>query len=116
MLRKLTSITLLVSVIAVGVSGLLMIILGSFKFQLQMHPVHKVFGILMCVSAALHAYFNFKPIKSYLEVNRIAVSAAVLSTILICLAAIGMNKPLNDTVIQEIESKMVQLEQKNNGK
>jgi amino acid transporter len=113
MLRKLTSITLLVSVVAVGISGLLMIILGSFKFQLQMHPVHKVFGILMCVSAVFHIYENFKPIKSYLKVNKIAISAAVLTTLLICLAVIGMNKPLNNTIIEEIESKMVQLEQKN---
>jgi hypothetical protein len=46
-------------------------------------------------------------------VNKIAISAAVLTTLLICLAVIGMNKPLNNTIIEEIESKMVQLEQKN---
>lgn len=110
MLRKLTSITLLVSVIAVGVSGVLMILLGSFRFQLQMHPVHKVFGILMCVSALIHVYLNFKPIKGYLKNNKIAVSATVLGTLLFSLSVIGMNKPLDQAVIDTIERQMAQLE------
>ena len=111
MLRKMTSMALLVSVIAVGVSGLLMIILGSFKFQLQMHPVHKVFGILMRVSAVVHIYFNFGAINSYLQMNKIAIMAALLTTLLAALSVIGMNKPLNQTVIEDIENRMSQLEQ-----
>lgn len=112
MFRKFISIVLLISVIAVGISGLLMIILGSFKFQLQMHPVHKVFGIIMCVAAVFHIYFNFKPIKNYLKINKIAISAAVLFTFLIFLSVIGMNKPLNPEVVEDIENKMLHIEQK----
>jgi drug/metabolite transporter (DMT)-like permease len=113
MLRKLTSITLLISVIAVGISGVMMLLLGSFTFQLQMHPVHKVFGILMCVSAIFHMYFNFSAIKSYFKINKVAISAAVLSSALILLTFVGMNKPLNQTIIEDIEIKMSQLEQQN---
>ncbi len=110
MLRRLTSIALLVSVTAVGISGVMMIILGSFTFQLQMHPVHKAFGLLMCVAAVFHIYFNFNQMKSYLKNNRIAISAAVLFTFMIFLFVIGMNKPLDQTVIDNIESQMSQLE------
>lgn len=111
MFRKFISIALLISVVAVGISGVMMIILGSFKFQLQMHPVHKIFGIFMCVSAVCHIYYNFKPIKNYLKINRLAISAAVLSTLLVFLVVVGMNKPLNPTAIDNIESTMSQLEQ-----
>ncbi len=112
MFRKFVSITLLLSIIAMGISGLSMIILGSFKFQLQMHPVHKIFGVMMCISACFHIYFNFKSIKNYLKINRIAILGSVLFIVLILLFSVGMNKPLDQNIIAEIEEKMSKLEHK----
>lgn len=67
MFRQLTPITLLVSLAALAASGFLMIILDSFEFQLQMHPIHKVFGVIMSVAGGLHLSLNFKLIKTYLK-------------------------------------------------
>lgn len=110
MLRQLTSITLLVSLIALASSGLLMIILGSFEFQLQMHPIHKVFGVIMCVAGGLHTYLNFKPIKAYLKEKKLLIAGVLLSIFMILLVVVGMNKPLDQDIIKSIEHSMSQLE------
>ena len=67
MVRQCVSITLVISLIALGASGLLMMFLNSFSFQLQMHPVHKIFGVIMVAAGTIHLFLNFKPIKSYLK-------------------------------------------------
>ena len=71
MFRKFVSLTLLVSLVALSNSGILMIILGSFEFNLQMHPVHRIFGVLLIKSGALHLYYNFGAIKKYFRQKRL---------------------------------------------
>ena len=58
--RKAVSITLLVSLMALASSGIMMIVLNSLEFQLQMHPVHKIFGVLLTIAGALHLYLNLR--------------------------------------------------------
>lgn len=112
MFRKFISISLLVSIIALGTSGLMMIILKDLTFQLQMHPVHKIFGIFMCISAYFHIYFNINPIKNYLKVKKFAITFSILFVLLIFLFVAGMNKPIDKKIVSEIEKKMSILEQK----
>ena len=57
---------------------------------MQMHPVHKIFGVMMCVSACFHIYFNFKSIRNYLKINRIAISGSVLFIVFILLFFVGI--------------------------
>ena len=113
MFRKTVSITLLVSLMALASSGMLMIFLNSLEFQLQMHPVHKIFGILMTLSGAFHVYFNFKPIKKYLSLRKVFVFGVGMVLIMSFLYVVGMNKPLDKQKIQEIEVLMLQLEKGN---
>lgn len=110
MLRQCASITLVFSLIALGSSGILMIFLNSFSFQLQMHPVHKIFGIIMVLAGCLHAYMNFKPIKNYLKSKKVVVLGATLSVVLIFLFVVGMNKPLDTEKIEQIQDIMSQME------
>ncbi|SDW84657.1 protein of unknown function [Lutibacter oricola] len=110
MFRKIVSITLLVSLMALASSGMLMIFLNSLEFQLQMHPVHKIFGILLSISGCFHIYFNFKPIKKYLSVRKVLVFGVGMVLIMSFLYVVGINKPLDKEKIQEIELLMTQLE------
>ena len=110
MFRKVVSITLLVSLMALASSGMLMIFLNSLEFQLQMHPVHKIFGILMTISGAFHVYFNFKPIKKYLSLRKLLLFGVGMVLMMSMLYLVGMNKPLDQKKIQEIELLMSQLE------
>lgn len=113
MFRKTVSITLLVSLMALATSGIMMIVLNSLEFQLQMHPVHKIFGILMTISGCFHVYFNFKPIKKYLSINKILIVGVGMVLIMSLLYFVGFNKPLDTKKIQEIEMLMSQLEKGN---
>ena len=110
MFRKIVSITLLVSLVALSSSGILMIVLGSFEFQLQMHPVHKIFGVLLSIAGVLHLYLNFSAIKKYLGNQKITLVAVALTVMMVGLYAVGTAKSLDQQKIQEIEKIMRTLE------
>ena len=110
MFRKLVSLTLLVSLVALSSSGILMIVLGSLEFQLQMHPVHKIFGILLTVSGGFHLYYNFGAIKKYLGNKKLALVTLFLTVIMVGLYAVGTAKPLDKKKIAQIEQIMKTME------
>lgn len=89
-----------------------MIILNSFSFQLQMHPVHKVFGIIMILAGCFHVYLNFNPIKSYLKNTKMIILGVILSVFLIFLFVVGLNKPMDPQKILQIQQLMSQMETK----
>jgi drug/metabolite transporter (DMT)-like permease len=110
MFRQFVSLSLLVSLAALSSSGILMIILGSLEFQLQMHPVHKIFGIILTFSGAFHIYYNFGAIKKYLSKRKMMLFAMLMTFIMIALYGVGMAKPLDKQKIQQIEEIMGTLE------
>lgn len=110
MLRQFTSITLVISFFALGVSGVMMIILNSFAFQLQMHPVHKVFGIMMVLAGSLHVSLNITAIKNYLKNKRTLVLGVAMSCLLIFLFVVGVTKPMNQSTVEKVEQLMSQME------
>lgn len=109
MLRQCVSIALVFSLIALSTSGVLMIILNSFTFQMQMHPVHKIFGIIMVIAGCLHVYLNFKPIKNYLGNMKILAFSTVLSVALISLFIVGLNKPMDLEKVEQIQQIMSEM-------
>ena len=110
MFRKFVSLTLLVSLVALSSSGILMIVLGSFEFNLQMHPVHKIFGVLLSTSGALHLYYNFGAIKKYLGQKRLIIFTVFMTFLMLALYAVGFSKPLDPIKVQQIEQIMKTIE------
>lgn len=110
MFRQMISLTLLVSLVALSTSGISMIVLGSLEFQLQMHPVHKIFGILLTLSGAFHIYYNFTAIKKYLSKRKMMLFALVMTFIMVALYAIGVSKPIDPVKIEQIETIMKTME------
>ncbi|MDD5501665.1 MAG: hypothetical protein PHH57_08345 [Candidatus Omnitrophica bacterium] len=109
MLRKYISMILLVSLFALGSSGLLMMFNHDFGFQLRMHPVHEVFGVMMCLSAVFHVCFNFRPMISYLKKRQIVVAGMFLTSLLIFLYAVGLHRPIDPAFVDKIEGVMLEL-------
>lgn len=110
MFRKFVSLTLLVSLVALSSSGILMIVLGSFEFNLQMHPVHKIFGVLLTVSGAFHLYYNFAAIKKYLGQKRLIIFTVFMTFLMVTLYAVGFSKPLDPVKVNQIEKIMKTME------
>jgi hypothetical protein len=87
-----------------------MIILNTLEFQLQMHPVHKIFGVLLSISGAFHLYYNFSAIKKYLGLKKMSLYVVILTFFMIALYAIGMSKPIDTKKVQQIEKIMRTME------
>ena len=94
MIRKLVSIGMLFSLLAVGTSGVMMFIIEKPSFTQQMHPPHKLFGLLMVLLSTVHIYYNRKPLFSYLKEKTGIVVASVLFVVLVVLYGVGLNKSI----------------------
>jgi Domain of unknown function (DUF4405) len=105
-LKKYVSVTLLISLIAVGSSGLLMIFSHDFGFRLRMHPVHEVFGILMCITGCFHVYFNFRPILNYFGKRPVRIAGIWLTVLLLILYAVGLGRHFDPKTVERIEGAM----------
>ena len=91
MFRKIVALALFVSFIAMSTSGLMMFVIEKPSFTIQMHPVHKVFGLLMILSVLGHLSFNMKSIVSYLKNRSVAIFGGVMVCILVLLYGVALN-------------------------
>lgn len=85
MFRKIVAVALFVSFIAMSTSGLMMFFIEKPSFTIQMHPVHKLFGIIMILSVIGHLSFNLKSIVSYIKNRSVAIFGGVMVILLIAL-------------------------------
>jgi len=115
MFRKAISITLLVSLLAIGTSGLLMFFISKTSFTLQMHPVHKIFGLIFVFAAIFHVKFNFKAITNHLKKRIPALTGAVLVVILISLYAVALNRRVPENMATELNNLADQAEKQLEG-
>jgi|APTNR8051073442_1049403.scaffolds.fasta_scaffold01691_5 cytochrome b561 len=90
MFRKLVAVTMFVSFVAMSTSGLLMFVVSRSSFTLQMHPVHKLFGLVLVVTALAHITLNFRSLKAHAKARAAAITGAVLVAALVGLYAVAM--------------------------
>ena len=92
MFRKFVAITMFVSFVAMSTSGLLMFFIDRPSFTLQMHPVHKLFGVLLVLAAIAHITLNVRSLKTHLKTRSVSIAGAVLIAALVGLYAVAMNR------------------------
>lgn len=101
MFRKYVAICMFISFVAMSTSGLLMIIIDRTSFTLQMHPVHKLFGIIMIITALAHITLNFRGLKAHIKARAVAIFAGLLVAALVGLYAVALNNSVpSDTATQ----------------
>lgn len=91
MLRKVIAISLLVSFVAMATSGLMMFVIEKPSFTIQMHPVHKLFGLLMIISVIGHLGFNARSLLGYLKTKAVSFIAGILVALLVLLYGVAIN-------------------------
>lgn len=91
MFRRLTAVSLLFSFIAMSTSGAMLFVIERPSFTIQMHPVHKLFGLLMVVSAIAHLTLNFRNIRNHLRARSGLIAAAVLTVLLVVLYGVAID-------------------------
>ncbi|WP_415224907.1 DUF4405 domain-containing protein [Psychromonas sp.] len=114
MFRKIVSVALFVSFIAMSTSGLMMFFIERPSFTIQMHPVHKLFGLIMILAVIGHLFSNLKSIVNYLKNRNIAIFGASMVCMLVLLYGVALNNEVPseiaipmDKLAAEVEAQSV---------
>lgn len=110
MLRKLAAISLAVSFFAMATSGLMMFFVEKPSFTIQMHPVHKLFGLLMVVAAITHISLNYRALFNHLKTKSIAIYGSVLVVLLVLLYGVVVNNELPEDLAKRMDSAAAEAE------
>jgi cytochrome b561 len=110
MLRRIAAVSLAVSFVAMATSGILMFVVEKPSFTIQMHPVHKVFGILMIAAAVTHLSLNFRGLVNHLKTRSIAVYGSVLVAALVLLYGVAVYKEIPADLAQQMDEAAAKME------
>lgn len=110
MLRKIFAVSLFVSFMAMATSGMMMLAIEKPSFTIQMHPVHKLFGILMIVSVFGHLSFNYRTLFNHLKTRAVSLFAAVLVVILVLLYGVSLNNPVPESIATPMDGLALEAE------
>lgn len=111
MIRKIFAVSLFVSFIAMATSGMMMFVIEKPSFTIQMHPVHKLFGLIMIASVIGHLSFNYHSLFTYLKTKSVAIFGGMMVCMLVILYGVAIYnevpnitaKPM-DRLAEEAES------------
>ena len=98
MFRKIISVALFVSFLAMSTSGLMMFFIEKPSFTIQMHPVHKLFGLIMILSVIGHLSFNLKSIVNYVKNRSVAIFGGVMVCMLVLLYGVALNNEVPSVI------------------
>lgn len=110
MLRKFSAVSLAVSFLAMATSGIMMFIIEKPSFTIQMHPVHKLFGLLMVVAAITHISLNYRSLVNHLKTKSAAVYGGVLVVFLVLLYGVTVNNNLPEDLAERMDSAAAEAE------
>jgi hypothetical protein len=103
MWRRLTAMGLFVSFVAMATSGGMMFVVEQPSFTIAMHPVHKLFGLLMVVCACSHIWLNRHAIGQHVRQRSAAIVLVILTMMLTLLYGVTMQTDRNTPVAQELD-------------
>ncbi len=102
-LRRVSSISLALAFVALATSGLAMLVVHRFGFQVRLHPVHNAFGIVMIIAGAVHTAMNWKPLVAHLRSRWARVLFVLLLGVMALLFLAGLTMPLDAEAIRQVE-------------
>lgn len=111
MLRKIAAVSLAVSFVAMATSGLMMYVVEKPSFTIQMHPVHKVFGLLMIAAAVTHLSLNFRGLVNHLKTRSVAVYGSALVAALVLLYGVAVQKEIPAELAQQMDAAAAQADE-----
>lgn len=101
--RRITAIALLVSFVAMATFGLLMLIIDKPSFTIRMHPVHKLFGLVLIGAALSHIQLNARAIATHLKERSAALAGAVLVAAMVSAYAIVAMNPIPPDIAEPLD-------------
>ncbi len=98
MMRKVFAVSLFVSFLAMSTSGMMMFVIEKPSFTIQMHPVHKLFGLLMVVSVIGHLSYNYRSLLTYLKKKSFAMFGGGLICLMVLLYGVAINNKVPENI------------------
>lgn len=98
MFRKFVAVSLLVSFVAMATSGMMMFVIEKPSFTIQMHPVHKLFGLLLVLSVIAHLSLNYKALFNHLKTKSVSIFGIALVVALVLLYGVAINNQVPDEI------------------
>jgi len=111
MLRRIAAVSLAISFVAMATSGIMMFVVEKPSFTIQMHPVHKVFGILMIAAAVTHLSLNFRGLVNHLKTRSVALYGSALVAALVLLYGVAIQKEITDELAQQMDAAAAQADE-----
>ncbi len=111
MIRKLAAVSLFVSFLALASSGMMMFVIEKPSFSIQMHPVHKLFGLLMIVSVIAHLSFNFRSLLNHIKTRSVAWAGGALVVVMVLLYGVVINNQLPADLAQQMDEAAAKAEE-----
>jgi hypothetical protein len=109
--RAITAIVLFVSFIAMATSGLLMLVIDRPSFSIRMHPVHKLFGLLLILGVLGHLSLNYRVLLAHVRQRAAAAVGTALALLLVLLYAVAALMEIDAEQAAIIDKAAVRLEQ-----
>lgn len=110
MFRKIIATTLFVSFLAMASSGMMMFFIEKPSFTIQMHPVHKLFGLLMVLAIIGHLSLNYRALLKHLKTKSVSIYGAVLIVILITLYGVSITNEIPKDIAEPMDALAAQAE------
>jgi hypothetical protein len=110
MFRKIIATTLFVSFLAMASSGMMMFFVEKPSFTIQMHPVHKLFGLLMVLAIIGHLSLNYRALLKHLKTKSVSIYGAVLIVILMALYGVSINNEVPKDIAEPMDALAAQAE------
>ena len=103
MLRKIAAIGLFVSFLAMSTSGMMMFVIEKPSFTIQMHPVHKLFGVIMILSVVAHLSVNYKALLNHMKNRAAAWVGGVLVVLMVALYGVAINNQVPEDLARQMD-------------
>lgn len=110
MTRKIIDIILFVSFIAMSTSGIMMFVVEKPSFSIQMHPVHKLFGLVMIAAVIGHLAYNYRMLLNYLKTTAVAITGGLMVVLLVVLYGVALNNQLPPELAETMDAAALQAE------
>ena len=81
-----------------------MFVIEQPSFTIQMHPVHKLFGLVFILAALTHLCFNYRSLWSHLKNRSSVIFASALVVALVLLYGVAINNEVPQKLALQMDT------------
>lgn len=103
MIRKITAVALAVSFLAMATSGMMMFVIEKPSFTIQMHPVHKFFGLVMVIAVISHLFYNYRSLLNHMKTKAVSIFGSALVVLLVMLYGVAIYNKVPEEFAKQMD-------------